>query len=411
VTLVRTLTGGSATRSLSYRHAGNAPSPASGHDGAVERESALVRIGLDAAPLLGPRTGIGRYTWELARALAGRDGADVSLVAVTWRGADRLPRLAAEAGATAVTRRFPARLARELWLRTGWPTLELLGARVDVVHGTNFVLPASRAAGVVTIHDLGYLRFPDQVRGDVARYAALVPWALRRGAVVCAPTRAVADEVQDTYRLPPDRVVVTPLGVAPEWFAPPPPTDALGRLHLPDRYLAFVGTLEPRKNLPRLLDAYRRLRASSAPGDPPGLVLAGPPGWGEQLDLAGLLDADSPVRLTGWLGDDDLRALVAGSAALVLPSRYEGFGLPALEAMAAGVPVLAGDVPALREVCGPHAWYVDPDDTTALAEGLRRAATTQPPTTAAARQEHARRFTWTATAAATRTAYERALAS
>lgn len=407
MTLVRTLTGGSATRSLSYRHAGNAPSRASGQEGAVERESALVRIGLDAAPLLGPRTGIGRYTWELARALAGREGTDVSLVAVTWRGAERLPQQAAEAGAAAVTTRFPARLARELWLRTGWPTVELLGARLDVMHGTNFVLPASRAAGVITIHDLGYLRFPEQLRRDVARYAALVPWALRRGAIVCVPTRAVAEEVLASYRLAPDRVVVTPLGVAPRWFLPAPPADALSRLRLPEHYFVFVGTLEPRKNLPRLIDAYRQLRDESA--ERPELVLVGPPGWGEQLELAGPHGADGGVRVTGWLDDDELHAVVAGSCALVLPSRYEGFGLPALEAMASGVPVVAGDVPALREVCGPHAWYADPDDTPALVEGLRRASGGHGPTTPAARRAHAGRFTWAATAAATGTAYERAL--
>jgi glycosyltransferase involved in cell wall biosynthesis len=391
-----------------------------------------MKVGLDATPLLGPQTGVGRYVAALAGALAGLPGPEpeeVALVPFTWRGTADLPRVVAtlerewapRAGRLRCgRRRVPARLLQAAWTRLPVPPVEWLAGPVDVFHATNYVAPpARRAAGVVTVHDLSYLRYPEMVTAASARYLELVPRALGRGAVACTPTAAIAAEVADTYRLAPERLVVTPLGIGPAWRRAVAPDPAWLAAHdLPERYLLFVGTREPRKNLPTLLAAYRALLAGRVPpvggpgaagaGVPPPLVLAGPPGWGEALDLAGL--PAGAVRTPGYLAEEDLVRLVAGAAALAFPSWYEGFGLPALEALACGTPVVASDLPALREVLADQAELVPPGDADALADALLRVLGDPGGEPArAARRARAAGFTWDACAQATLAAYSRAL--
>jgi glycosyltransferase involved in cell wall biosynthesis len=381
-----------------------------------------MRVGLDATPLLGPRTGVGRYVAGLVEALAelpGGEPEELALIPFTWRGTADLPRVApAGPRLRCGRRRVPARLLHAAWTAVAFPPVEWLAGPVDVFHATNFVAPPSRrAATVVTIHDLTYLRHPEMVTAASARYRDLVPRALRRGATVCTPTAAVGAEVADAYRLPPERLVVTPLGVDPAWRAATPPDPAwLAATGLPERYLLFVGSREPRKNLPTLLAAYRQLLGGLVPGagrgasgsPVPPLVLVGPAGWGEALDLAGL--PAEAVRTPGYLPEDDLARVVAGAAALVFPSWYEGFGLPALEALACGTPVVASDLPALREVLDDQAELVPPGDAAALADALARVLEDpggEPARTA--RRTRAAPFTWAACAQATLTAYRRAL--
>jgi glycosyltransferase involved in cell wall biosynthesis len=395
-----------------------------------------MRVGVDATPLLGPRTGVGRYVAGLVEALAelpGGEPEELALIPLTWRGTADLPRVAPAAPRLRCgRRRVPARLLQAAWAAAAFPPVEWLAGPVDVFHATNFVAPpARRAATVVTIHDLTYLRHPEMVTAASARYRDLVPRALRRGATVCTPTAAVGAEVADAYRLPPDRLVVTPLGVGPAWRAATPPDPAwLAANGLPERYLLFVGNREPRKNLPTLLAAYRELLAAGGDrgtprgvpggtrvpgtgrggsGSPlPPLVLVGPPGWGEALDLAGL--PAEAVRTPGYLPEDTLARVAAGAAALVFPSWYEGFGLPALEALACGTPVVASDLPALREVLGDQAELVPPGDAAALADALARVLEDPGGEPArAARRARAAAFTWAACARATLTAYRRAL--
>ncbi len=375
------------------------------HHGAATGPARPLRVALDATPLLGQQTGIGRYTAELLRELAALSGderlAGVLAMAFTWRGHDQLAGRV-PSGVTPVGRRAPARLLQATWERTGLPTLPMLGVRADVIHGTNFVLPPTgrQAAGVVTIHDLSYLRFPETVSAASARYRELVPRSLRRAALVIADTRALADEIAAEYRLDADRIRAIPLGVDPAWFDEPAALPA--DLGLPDRYLLFVGTLEPRKDLGTLLAAFRELRRHD-PGTPP-LVLAGPSGWGPALDTAGLTRDD--VRLLGYLDGAALRSVVAHAAALCFPSIYEGFGLPPLEALAAGTPVVASDLPALREVlggAGDAVRFFSPRDAPALAHAISQVlATSYDP---AAGVAHARRFTWRRTASLTAMAY------
>jgi glycosyltransferase involved in cell wall biosynthesis len=393
-----------------------------------------VRVGLDATPLLGPRTGVGRYVAGLAGALAtlaGPEPEELALVPFTWRGTGDLPAAAPSGPRVRVgRRRVPARLLQAAWSRLPWPPVEWLSGPVDVFHATNFTAPPTRrAATVVTIHDLTYLRYPEMVTDASARYRDLVPRALRRGAVVATPTAAVATEVADEYGLSPDRLVVTPLGVGDTWRQAAPPDPAwLATRGLPERYLLFVGNREPRKNLGTLLAAYRQLLASAprvvgmetgptvgegigmttADTTVPPLVLVGPPGWGEALDTAGL--PPDAVRTPGYLPEPDLARVVAGAAALVNPSWYEGFGLPALEALACGTPVVASDLPAHREVLGDQAQLFPPGDPDALTAALAKVLDDPGGEPAkAARRTRAAGFTWENCATATLAAYHRAL--
>jgi glycosyltransferase involved in cell wall biosynthesis len=370
-----------------------------------------MRVGLDATPLLGPRTGVGRYVAGLSGALAGRPELhELVLVPFTWRGAGDLPAAAPSLpGVRCGRRRVPARLLQAAWSRVAFPPVEWLAGPVDVFHATNFAAPPAREAAVVaTVHDLTYLRYPEMVTAASARYAALVPKALARGATLCAPTAAVAAELTDTYRLAPERVLVTPLGVDPRWAAATTPDPAwLADRGLPERYLLFVGSQEPRKNLATLLAAYRTLLAGQHDQVPP-LVLVGPAGWGEALDLAGL--PARAVRTPGYLPEDELARVMAGAAALAFPSWYEGFGLPALEALACGIPVVAADLPTLREVLGDQAELAPPGDADALAASLAKVLEDpggEPARTA--RRARAAAFTWDACAEATLAAYRRAL--
>lgn len=346
---------------------------------------------MDATPVLGQRSGVGRYTAALLAELAGEPALEVRAFAVTVRGRRALRGLLPP-GITTAGPPLPARALHAAWNRLGAPPVELLAGRADLVHGTNFVLPPTRAArGVLTVHDLAFLDRPAELAPPQRGLPALVADAARRAAAVCTPSRAVAERVRVELGVPPDRLHVTPLGVDPAWFAATPPDAALrARLRLPQRYLLFVGAAAPRKDLATVLAAH-----AATPGLPP-LLLAGPPGWGS-----------TPCgRHLGYLPEATLRSVVAGAAALVLPSRDEGFGLPLLEAFATGTPVLASDLPALREVSGGLARHIPPGDVDAWCQALQEL----PLAAAPALRQRAATFTWSACGAATIAAYRAALA-
>ncbi|MCU1462338.1 MAG: hypothetical protein JWO37_2413 [Acidimicrobiales bacterium] len=330
-------------------------------------------VALDATPLLGARTGVAAMTLGALRALvAERDelAVDVSAYALTWRGRQVLAG-ALPAGVHAHHKPMPARPLRAVWRRLDWPAIESWTGPLDVVHGTNFVVPPTRnAAAVVTIHDLTPVRYPELCRRDTLAYPDLVRRALRRGAWVHTPSRAVADEVVELLGADPERVVAIPSGVpmASELAAG---DVALMRAPAGPPYLCTVGTVEPRKDHVSLVRAF-----DAVAGDHPDLrlVIAGPDGWGaEQLAAA---VARSPYRdrieRRGWVPEDERTALVRGAVAFVFPSVYEGFGYPPLEAMAEGVPVVATSAGALPEVLGDAALLVAPGYPDALAGAITR---------------------------------------
>jgi len=360
-----------------------------------------IRVAVDATPLLGARTGIGQYVAHLLRELALDPNVQVRAAAFSLRRRSGLRDL--PAGVSVVHRPFPARLLQQAWRRWDRPTAEAVVGRVDIVHGTNFTLPPPRdAAGVVTVHDLAFVRYPDLVSAASLEYRELVPRALARAAVVLTPTRAVAAELVGTYSISPDRIKVTPMGVDDAWFS----ASAARPPGVPENYVLAVGTREPRKGLDVLLSAYRLLLADRIAVPP--LVIAGGTGWGPVLDTAQLTD-DQVITL-GYVDRPQLRGLVAGASLLAFPSLYEGFGLPPLEAMAAGTPVVASDVPAVHEVVGSHARLVPPRDPAALADALQDVLA-HPPSAdqRAAARERAASFTWRRCREATIAAYLSAL--
>lgn len=347
-----------------------------------------VRVGYDAAPLLDAPTGVGRYAGELAGELELR-GVEVVRFAVSW-GAPR----------TEGVRRWkvPSRVARAAWRRWGRPPIERLTGAVDLVHATNFVLPALRGTpGAVTVHDLSF--YQDDTWPGGHRLRDLVPWSVRRAGVVIVPTQAIAAEVGDRFGIPEEKLAVTPEGVAPVFFGARPLSEAaLARLGIPGPFVVAVGTIEPRKNLGTLLRAWREVAGEL---DGWRLVLAGPKGWGPELpETPGVI----PI---GWVGDETLPGLLAAASVFVYPSTYEGFGLPPLEAMAAGTPAVVGRYSAAPEVLGDAAWLVDPHDADGFAAALRTLATDEATRASysLAGKAHAVGYTWARTAAATISAY------
>ncbi len=367
---------------------------------------------MDATPLLGERSGVGRYVTGLLDGLtelAESDPADVpdstTLTFYSVRGTVptdvRLP-----AGARTAPLRVPGRVLHHAWKRMPFPPVEVLTGRVDVFHGTNFVLPPAlrSTAGVVTVHDLAFLHHADTTRPEVAAYRRLVPKAVARSECVVVVSEAVRDEVIDEYGLAADRVVVAHHGVDPVWLEAQPPSNAdLQRLGLPPRYLLFVGNLEPRKNLRTLLDAHGKARAESS--DVPQLVLVGPAGWGDRW--SGSPPDRAHVVLGGYLSDADLRSAVAGATAACAPSRYEGFDLPLLEALAAGRRVLASDIAVHREVAGGHATLLPSLDVDAWADAIVEVSGKTRTDNASSRQ-YAASFTWSGSARRHVEAYRRA---
>jgi glycosyltransferase involved in cell wall biosynthesis len=305
-------------------------------------------------------------------ALAQHPELDVSAYAVSWRRR-RLIQAKLPHGVTAVTRPMPARPLHALWARGNVPPFEWLVGAVDVVHGTNFVVPPTRrAAAVVSVHDLTPLRHPELCNEATLAYPGLIRRALDRGAWVHTDSAFVAHEVTEAFGADPSRVRVVHPGIPDLPVPPEAEGTALVRRVLPSgvaRFCLAIGTAEPRKDLPGLVQAFDAV-AEQQPDV--ALVLAGPEGWGEQALAAAI--AASPVRQrivrTGWVQERELAALLSRASVLAYPSLYEGFGFPPLQAMRAGVPVVSTRAGSLPEVLGDGALLVDLGDRGGLAEAL-----------------------------------------
>jgi len=365
-----------------------------------------VRVVVDARPAAIPApTGVGTYVRNLLRRLP---VVDPSTEYVAWylEAGSALRPARRFADARAVERRvpFPSRLYDRL-ARYGFPPLELM-TRGDVVFGTNFVPPpALRMPSVVTVHDLAFELMPETAPQAVDWWREAVRRAVRRAARVLVPSESTRRDLLRLMHPDPERVVVVPLGVDRAVFAPAPPdrVDAvLRRFGIDGPYVVFLGRHQ-RKNLPGLLRAFTAL----PDGERPTLVVTGSAPWtpdGSDPDGPALAALPPAVRrrvsLIGYVQPEDTAALLTGSLGLVFPTRYEGFGFPALEAMACGAPVLTSNSSSLPELVGSDAVLVDPEDAASIAEGLRRFITDEA-LRARLRQaglERAARFDWDETA-------------
>jgi glycosyltransferase involved in cell wall biosynthesis len=374
-----------------------------------------VRVAIDARPALDPRrTGVGQYTQQLIRHLP---FADLDDHFVAWylhaRGLLRPRRFFADVRARNLTEkasRFPARIFQPASNRLGVPRVEWL-VDFDLFVATNFLAPATRHADRVVpiVHDLAFQHFPESAPHIDNRWHRRFAATLDASPAIIVPSASAADDLRNTFAVPDDRVHVVQHGVDAEAFAPVPEAavDAVRRRHgIPGPYVLFVGGIEPRKNLERLVRAFAKSDARHL-----SLVLAGGPvRWfpeaAERLDATiGLLPEGARGRIvrTGYVSERDKLALLSGATVLAYPSLYEGFGFPVLEGFAAGVPVLTSNVSSLPEVAGEAAVLVDPSDVDAIATALSEMVADEDlrAVLSAAGVARASRFTWEATARGT----------
>ncbi len=342
---------------------------------------------VDATPLLGMRTGVGVSVAGFIAAVSANPTVDVVAFGLSAKAGRSLPDVLPGTVRAGRGIPIPATALLRAWERFDHPAVERWTGPVDVVHGTNFVVPPSRrAARLVTVHDLTPVRFPELCNPTSLRYPGLISRALDRGASVHTVSHSMADEIIDHFHVDPARVHTIHNGLTP--LAPPLPRDKSA-----PPYILAIGTVEPRKGLPDLVAAFDRI-AGSIPDLQ--LKIAGPSGWGEDaLDDArrSARHADRIHRI-GWV--EDRSTLMAGAVLLAYPSLYEGFGLPPLETMSLVVPVVTTTAGAIPEVVGEAALVIAPGDTQALGEALLAVATD-----AATRQrlitagmERARLFLW-----------------
>lgn len=369
-----------------------------------------MRIALNAMLLAGEASyrsaGIHRYLYEVLR---------------------RLPEAAPEAAFTAFIgpRALPPPAPRIRWVRAAGPThrplarilweqmaLPLLLARGgwDLLHAMAFVAPLAAPLPVaVTVYDLSFVRYPEAFRAPNRAYLRLFTrLTCRRAAGILTISQAVRAELAARWRLPPERIAVAYPGVD-ERFRPLPPEVVAAfraRRGLPDRFVLYVGTLEPRKNVALLLEAAARL------SPPTPLILVGGRGWKAAFlcRLRGL-EGEGRARWVGFVPEEELPAWYNAATLFVYPSRYEGFGMPPLEAMACGTPVIASRIPALQEGLGEAALLVDPDDLDGWVAALRWLLDAEDLREAlrARGLARARSFSWAATAEATARLYNKIL--
>ena len=328
-------------------------------------DPARVRILIDYRPALRQRTGVGEYVHGLAAALAARLPPDDSLTLFSSSWKDRLP-AGVLPGTSQVDARVPVRVLNFAWHRLEWPPVEALAGQFDVVQSTNpLMIPARNAARLITIYDLYFLDRPEHTAAEIRRdYAALVSDHARRADGIIVISDYTRHQAIVRLGVDGDRITVCRPG-NPGWPRRAEP-DTLGPI-------LFVGTIEPRKNLRRLMEAYAMLRGRRV--QTPDLVIAGALPASKNALFAGaasLAQALDHTRLTGYVSDEERQRLYREASMLVLPSLDEGFGIPALEAMTMGVPVVASNRGAIPEVVGDAGILVDPEDVAALAAAIER---------------------------------------
>ncbi len=374
-----------------------------------------MRITMDLTPAVQSHAGVGRYAQELACALVALgSGEEFSFFYTDPKGRRPEPPLDT----------LPRKTLR--WSNKRWRLSVLLATLVgvgmdrrfpacDVFHATDYVLPPlNRPASVLTIYDLTVWLFPEY-HLPLNRWflRLLLPRFARRADAVIAISENTRRDVVRLFHISPEKVGVTCLGVD-SVYRPIRDEEELARVRekykLPNRYILYFGTIEPRKNLVSLLQAYRSLLTQSK--ELPDLVIGGRKGWLHEPISRSIreLGLEARVHFTDWVEDKDIPALMSGATVFVYPSFYEGFGLPPLEAMACGTPVICSNTSSLPEVVGDGGMLVEPHDLSALANAMDRVLADQDLRAGLTARglAQARRFSWERAARETLAIYEKA---
>jgi len=372
-----------------------------------------MRIGIDGLPLTEPLAGVGHYTFEVARHLA-RNFGDDEIEIISPK--PFLPSVAFPPNVNSHLRLnfTEVNLLTRRWWSIGLPGY-LRQQQFDVFHGTNFEIPLRAVCPtVLTIHDLSLLLHSEtHVRRSVWRARCRLPLMARRATMIITVSEAIRDEIHEHLRIPLDKIA-TVYSAAREQFRPMAAENSRlirEQLNIADEFLLYAGTIEPRKNLSFLVQAFAELLQNGKPQMQ--LVLAGKKGWLVEDLYQSLRQsvAGKNVTLTGYLNDEQLCALYSSCKLFVYPSLYEGFGLPPLEAMTCGAPVIASRIPSIEEVLGSAARLVSPHSVTELATAMNELLDDDSlrEKYIAAGQERARRFSWQLTANSTHAVYVEAI--
>lgn len=380
-------------------------------------EMGKLKIGINATALLSPRTGIGQYVYHLGREFLADETLSPSFFyASKWENslrAEHLPNISAIK--TRIQRFLPASYELARWVMQRRFSSGLTDLGLSLYHEPSYLAYRFPGPTVVSAHDASWIRFPQA--HPVDRLRALerhFPRSLDVASAVLTDCEFIKREMIELFGVPPEKVFAVPLGVSSAFF-PRNERDCSKTLacHGLDfgRYILSVGTLEPRKNIPALIDAYSMLPAALQQRYP--LVMVGMRGWlssGLEARMQRLVEK-GVVKPLGYVPDAEMPVLYSGAAAFAFPSLYEGFGLPPLEAMACGVPVVCSESSSLPEVVGDAGLLVAPHDVGAISDALRRILEDRDFANKLVERgvQRAARFTWKRTAEQTIDVYRRVL--
>lgn len=341
-----------------------------------------MRIGIDCRTILNPgfgeRAGVGHYTYFLIKHLLGLDQENEYVLFFDQRFGEQAVRELIGTRPRTEIRVFPFHQYKHFLpfvyshlLVTSFIARE----KCDLFHGPGGHLPYNyRAPSVITIHDLAIMQhpewFPERTLERFSSTRILVPKAVKTAKRIIVPSKATARDVQELFKVSDKKIRVIPHGV--EAHKAEISEGIKAKYKLSNRYLLFVGTIEPRKNVAMLVRAFRKLQEDERFGDVM-LAIAGAKGWKFKEVFEEIEKAGKSVRYLGYLSAEDKFALMKNATAFVFPSRYEGFGLPVLEAMQMGVPVITSNVSALPEVVGEAGLLIDSEDEAALTKAMRQA--------------------------------------
>lgn len=339
-----------------------------------------MKVLLDSQPLLGPRTGIARYVASLIEHIDKPQEIEVFLA--FNRIIKNIDTTNYKKTHSVLNSRYPYNIIRRLMKPNAlynFPIDRFSKEKFDVFHGTNFtILPTIKAKSVVTVHDLAYMIYPETTSGKIYRHhSKWVPYSVKKADRVIADSYQTQRDLIRLLNVPEEKIDVVHLAGNPI-FRPMHSNEyehIYNQYSLPEKYILYVGTVEPRKNLITLIKAFSQMKRQS--GAKEKLVIVGAKGWKYSpiFKLIKELKVENEIIFTGYVNDKDLVAIYNGASCFILPSIYEGFGLPILEAMQCGIPVIGSNVSSIPEVIGDAGLLVNPMDVNQWSESIGEAIT------------------------------------